>query len=358
MSKSKEIKEDEKMIAIKEQIEYYLGDENLKQDSFFHQKISEDANGYLELDCLLKCNKCKKAGWTVDDLKEGIKLSDKLELDKTENKVRRKDNKALPELALLSKKRKKEKENEEEKEEEEHREPVILMFTCEEPNDSDWKEVCQAFKDENPELNIIYSRFKFNLGHISVIPKSDDELKFKDKFSFNDVEYTVKKCEGEDLINFYKDHEKHYKMCVEMHKRKNKKNQKNKSKGKNKNKNKKEKKENNINLSQTIPLKEEVSLGEKKFKDAALIKAETRRIINDTKDDEKLKEKDHKFVLDLLKYHHNYDKKSKDLDHITVGKPKNYDSSRCFIIVNKKNEKDDFSVYKCIENLIKKINGE
>jgi hypothetical protein len=351
MSASKEKNEKDKNI-IKEQMEYYLGDENLKKDTFFHQKISEDANGYLELNYLLNCNKCKKAGWTIDDLKEGIKLSDKLELDKTEKKVRRKDNKALPELVLLSKKRKKE----DEEVEEEHREPVILMFTCKESNDSNWKDVCQVFKDENPELNIIYSRFKDNLGHFSVIPKSDEELKFKDKFSFNDVEYTVKKCEGEDLINFYKEHEKHYKMCVEMHKRKNKKNQKNKSKGKNKNK--KEKKENNINLSQNIPLKEEVTLGEKKFKDAALIKAETRRIINDTKDDEKLKENDHKFVLDLLKYHHNYDNKSKDLDHITVGKPKNYDSSRCFIIVNKKNEKDDFSVYKCIENLVKKINGE
>lgn len=355
MSASKEKSEKDKNI-IKEQIEFYLGDENLKKDSFFHQKISEDANGYLELDFLLKCNKCQKAGWTADDLKEGIKLSDKLELDKTEKKVRRKDNKALPELVLLSKKRKKEDEKEEEEEEDQHREPVILMFTCKEPNNSNWKDVCQVFKDENPELNIIYSRFKDDLGHISVIPKSDEELKFKDKFSFDDVEYTVKKCEGEDLINFYKEHEKHYKMCVEMHKRKNKKNQKNKSKGKNKNK--KEKKDNNINLSQNIPLKEEVTLGEKKFKDASLIKAETRRIINDTKDDEKLKEKDNKFILDLLKYHHNYEKKSKDLDHLTVGKPKDYDSSRCFIIVNKKNEKDDFSVYKCIENLIKKINGE
>jgi hypothetical protein len=236
MSASKEKNEKDKNI-IKEQMEYYLGDENLKKDTFFHQKISEDANGYLELDYLLNCNKCKKAGWTIDDLKEGIKLSDKLELDKTEKKVRRKDNKALPELVLLSKKRKKE----DEEVEEEHREPVILMFTCKESNDSNWKDVCQVFKDENPELNIIYSRFKDNLGHFSVIPKSDEELKFKDKFSFNDVEYTVKKCEGEDLINFYKEHEKHYKMCVEMHKRKNKKNQKNKSKGKNKNKKEKKK---------------------------------------------------------------------------------------------------------------------
>ena len=49
MSKLKETKEADKKIAIKEQVEYYLSDENLKNDQFFHNKISEDANGYLGL---------------------------------------------------------------------------------------------------------------------------------------------------------------------------------------------------------------------------------------------------------------------------------------------------------------------
>ena len=47
-----------------------------------------------------------KEYYTKDELKEGIKLSDIIELDKTGNKVRRKDNKPLPELVLLAKKRK------------------------------------------------------------------------------------------------------------------------------------------------------------------------------------------------------------------------------------------------------------
>ena len=364
MSASKKKIGKNKIEEIKEQMEYYMSDENLKRDSFFHQKISEDSNGYLDLDYLLKCNKCKKAGWAKEDLKEAIKISDKLELDKSENKVRRKGNKSLPELVLLSQKRKKEEEedengdDEEEKEEKkEFREAVILMFTCKEPNSSNWKDVCKAFKDENSELNIIYSRFKDTLGHIAAIPKDDDdEITFKDKFKYNDVEFTVKKCENEDLINFFKEHGEHYKMCVQMHERKSKKGKKkNQSKGK-KNKNKKPKKENNNNMN--TELKKEVTLGDQKYQDAALIKAETRRIINDTKDNEKLNDKDRKFILDLLKYHHNYEEKCKDLDYITVGKPENYDSSRCFIIVNKKNEKKDFSAQKCISNLIKKINEE
>ena len=112
MSASKSKKDEDQNWKIKEQIEYYLSDENLKRDSFFHEKISEDSDGYIDLDFLLKCNKIKKAGWTKEEIKEAIKLSDKIELDKTENKVRRKGNKPLPDLSLLSNKRNKEDEKE------------------------------------------------------------------------------------------------------------------------------------------------------------------------------------------------------------------------------------------------------
>ena len=219
---------DDKKVQIKEQIEYYLSDKNLQNDSFFHNKISEDPNGYLDLDLLLKCNKIKNAGWTIDEIKEGIKLSESIELDVEGKKVRRKDNKPLPELVLLNKKRKKEKKNGEEKEKEE-KEPVVLMFSCEEPNKSNWKEICKSFQNENQELNIIYKRFKDTTGHIVIKPDNNDEIKFKDTFKSDDIEYKVKKCEGEDLINFYKEHGEHYQMCIK-NKNKNNKGKKNKNK--------------------------------------------------------------------------------------------------------------------------------
>ena len=218
---SEKSNKEEKKIQIKEQIEYYLSDKNLQNDSFFHNKISEDPNGYLDLDLLLKCNKIKNAGWTIDEIKEGIKLSEEIELDKEEKKVRRKDNKALPELVLLNKKRKKEKKNEEEKEKEE-KEPVVLMFTCKEPNESKWKDVCKSFQDENEELDVIYKRFKDTTGHIVIRPKDESEIKFKDKFKCDDIEYEVKKCEGDDLINFFKDYGEHYQMCIKNKDKKNK----------------------------------------------------------------------------------------------------------------------------------------
>ena len=91
----------EKLNDIKVQMEYYLSDENLKKDSFFHQKISSDPEGYIDLELFLKCNKIKNAGWTKEELKEGIKESSEIELDESTEKVRRKNNKELPELILL-----------------------------------------------------------------------------------------------------------------------------------------------------------------------------------------------------------------------------------------------------------------
>jgi len=118
------------------QIEYYLSDENLKKDQFFHQKILSNSEGYIDLDYFLKCNKVKNAGWTKEELKEGIKESKELELDKTTERVRRINNKELPELLLLNKKRKKEeKEDENEEKEEEENEsidPTILKITSNE----------------------------------------------------------------------------------------------------------------------------------------------------------------------------------------------------------------------------------
>ena len=225
MSEKSDNKEDKKVV-IKEQIEYYLSDKNLEHDSFFHQKISENSNGYLDLELLLKCNKIKNAGWTLDEIKEGIKLSNNIELDIDEKKVRRKDNKPLPELVLLAKKRKKEK-----KEEKEEKEPIVLIFNCKEPNESKWKDVCNKFQEENKELDIIYKRFKDTTGHIVVRPNEDkEEIKFKDKFICDDIEYEVKKCEGDDLINFFKDHGEHYQMCIKSKKNKNNKGKKSKNK--------------------------------------------------------------------------------------------------------------------------------
>jgi hypothetical protein len=330
---------------IKEQIEYYLSDENLKHDSFFHEKISTDPKGYLDLDLLLKCNKIKNKGWTKEELKEGIKLSDCIELDKTGERVRRNKNKKLPELTLLSKKRKKEtkkEDNKEVEEKEEKKDPIILKISSKEKCASSWKDIFEGFKKLNPDLDVEYGRFKDTEGHIGLILKKNqkfEDIKIVDKFKVGETEFIVERCEGEDLINFWKDHGSHYEYCTKRREKLNKIKDV---------KNKKQKKY----------LNKSITLGGKEYNNIELIKSDTKKILNKYKDDEKLVGEDRKFILDLLKYHHNYDEKVKDMDYIIVSKNEKFKFSRCFYIVDIHHKKNDFSSKKCIENLIETLNKE
>lgn len=47
---------------IKKQVEYYLSDVNLQKDDFFRTQIKSNKEGYLNFECILKCNKVKKMG--------------------------------------------------------------------------------------------------------------------------------------------------------------------------------------------------------------------------------------------------------------------------------------------------------
>lgn len=110
----------EKIQKLKVQIEYYLSDENLQHDKFFHDKITSDERvrltiyfeGYVDIDSLLNCNKIKTSGATKEQIIEATEQSPLLELSDSKNNIRRKDNKALPELKLLNKKRKSDKAEE------------------------------------------------------------------------------------------------------------------------------------------------------------------------------------------------------------------------------------------------------
>ena len=185
--------------------------------------ILSEPNGYIDLSNILKCNKVKDKKWTLDEIKAGIESSDKIELDLTGEKVRRKNNLDLPPLKFLTKKRKKEQKNskkdddDEEKENVEKKEATILKITCKEKTDLNWKSIFEEFKKLNPDLDIIYGRFKDTEGHLSLILKKDqsyENLNLKNKFKVQGTEFTVEKCEGDDLISFWKEHGSHYEFCT------------------------------------------------------------------------------------------------------------------------------------------------
>ena len=154
---------------------------------------------------------------------ESIKLSQIIELNSESNKLRRIGNKKLPELQLLKNKRKASNDENEEKQEsddEEVPDNVILKISSEKDTEIKWKTMSDEFKNKNKALNVVYFRFTKSTGHIGVRRKKNEILNFTDKMILENTELTIEKCEGDDLINFWKEHGKHFEMCLSDNDRK------------------------------------------------------------------------------------------------------------------------------------------
>lgn len=57
---------------IKKQIEYYLSDKNLSQDRYFHEKIANNAESWLDIAEILNCNKIKKMKITEKQIADAV----------------------------------------------------------------------------------------------------------------------------------------------------------------------------------------------------------------------------------------------------------------------------------------------
>lgn len=65
----------QKLKAIKQQIEYYFSDQNLKRDQFFHTKISSNEEGWLEIKWILGCRKIQELNGNETNILEALKDS-------------------------------------------------------------------------------------------------------------------------------------------------------------------------------------------------------------------------------------------------------------------------------------------
>ncbi|EER09598.1 lupus la ribonucleoprotein, putative [Perkinsus marinus ATCC 50983] len=72
---------------VKRQVEYYLSDDNLRHDAFFHRKISEDPEGWLPADLVLSCNKMKQMHCTAENIEHALAEGSHLELKKDNDKL-------------------------------------------------------------------------------------------------------------------------------------------------------------------------------------------------------------------------------------------------------------------------------
>ena len=327
--------EEEKQNEIKRQVEYYLSDLNLETDEFFHKIISNEKDGYLDLEYIMQCNKVKKAGWDKNMIIESIKDSDQIELNAEKTKIRRIGNKPLPELnekKLLNKKRNREKK-------EDKISPIILMFTSDKDNEIKWQDIEAKYKSLNPTLSIIYTRFKTNEGHFGIIPTGankkegeKDELNYVKEFDLDGIKFNVNLCEGKELEKFLEENQSHLDLCI------------------NKERSKKLKKKNKTNLENPI------KLGDELFYDISKIKEKIRKFMSQVKEDLIiLDENETKFMKDLVKFHPEKEisEKVKNSSYIGVGKIDPHQYTKAFFGLSDKKEKlFEFLVHKCPEKIL------
>jgi len=319
---------------IKRQIEYYLSDSNLEGDEFFHNLISKEKDGYLDLEYIMQCNKIKKAGWTKEQIIESIQGSDVIESNSDKTKVRRKDNKPLPALdekKLISRKRGREKKKGGQIS------PIILIFTSDKDTEIRWQDIESKYKSLNPTLSVLYTRFKSNEGHFGVCPmganakEGDSDLNFVKEFEIEGIKFKVSLCEGKDLEKFMEENKSHLDLCV------------------NKERNKKIQKKNKTTLD--TPVK----LGDEEFNDIAKIKEKIRKMMSQVQDELIiLDDSQTKFIKDLVKFHPEKDifEKLKDMPFIGVGKIDPHKYTKGFFGLNETKEKVfEFLVHKCPDKI-------
>lgn len=229
--------------TIRKQVEYYLSDENLKQDEFFHSQIKTSQDRYLGLHLIMKCKKIKSLNVKNEQqLVEAIKASDILELNENNTGVRRKDN---PELPVLEKSTKKAKlndssahtvnnaseptENQEETKNNDsdnngsenpfdNFEPLVFDVTCEKEGVANWK-LIQEDLLRTYNLHVPYARFakvegNFVLNQSRVPQETVDNLE-KTGLKIGDAIINVKLAKGDSLQRFWDHHGHHFNTIIE-----------------------------------------------------------------------------------------------------------------------------------------------
>jgi len=284
--------------------------------------------------------------------------------------VRRRGNKALPELQKreLRKRDQKAAAKEEEKGEE-HDEvqlddkglPVLVNSDFENPvivhfqtpgTDGDsfkvnWKEVENEVRSKFPMLKIVYSRADQFQGDLAIsshkLKQSNLDKLTAAKLKIQQREFTFTKTAGEELKDFWQKQGGHFQFCIQPKLRSIKKQQKAlkqaKREGGTGGGGKREK------LSYEI--------AGVYYSDINKVKSKARAILNLKKDGEKLAGNDEEFIKELVKFHEKHEQKMKDFESFEAGEHPDYEKTRCFFIVRKDGSKEDFSISKCIYNLEK-----
>lgn len=337
---------DEKLSKIKQQVEYYFSDKNLAQDAFFHNKISGDKEGWVDLQFLMNCNKVKQLTSNIDDIEEAVKDSTEVEASKgmafihnlpsptiinelvitlVLGGIRRKDNKPLPKLVLKEKKR---EEKEEVKDDgslkdRDFKNPKILTFTLitkaeEIPS---WRDLEKNLQEAYPSIKVLYSRMTDTVGQMAVSSfkidgKTVEELKSK-PFKSDSYEYQFSEPSEDDLKEFWEKHGSHYEMVTKQKMRKLKKRKR------------EEAKDNGGHKAQkTTEEDHPYTIAGTTYANITKVKSKAKAIMNLKESGQKLEGFEEEFMKEIIKHHAKHEEKMKNFSHFVVDEHPTYENTR------------------------------
>jgi hypothetical protein len=325
------------LAAIKKQIEYYFSDQNLKGDKFFHEKISADPDGWLEMKLIQSCNKIKAFGVPDDVLLESLKESN-LETKCVEgaNFVRRTTPPPALDEKLAASKRV--KPDDAQKKATAHIGGVVMKFS-EIPEDLNWIPIKEAVKAKMPEnARVMFATTVSEKGtSVMVLTPFDGDLDLVESMVIEvdgqKIKFAV--VYGEELRECLKDLPKH---IIKRREAAAKTRQKAKQKP--------------------------VQLANQKFANIATVKAKVKEIITARKDGQVLIEgsPDTALVYAVFAHHPRADEKLKSVKGIKVD-TSSHDAdekgkkSRCFHLMKEDGTFEDISVIKCLSELERKLNA-
>jgi len=309
------------LAVLRKQVEYYLSDQNLEYDKFFHEKIGADPEGWLDMSLILSCNKMKAMRASKEHVLEALKDSPVQVKDPegSVTSVRRPENKKLPELKQRGQQHYQKKKP--------HAHDggaiVIVKGIPEDPEKQKWMQAKDTLRTKLPEKVAIMfasSVADKNQCVLAVAPFEGD-LQLLDglELAIGGVTLKTEICYGNDLQEALKLLPKNVRDRRDKQAR-----------------------------ARQKERQRPIVLANQRFANVGAVRGRIKTILSSRGDGEVLNQEgsDYKLVHAVLMFHPRYEEKVKGMTNIKIDKSEQGDS-RCFWIV-KEDSCEDFSANKCL----------
>lgn len=299
--------------VVKKQVEYYLSDDNLNHDKFFHDVISKSEGGWLDMALVLSCNKMKAMRATKEDVLGALKDS-KVEVREEPLAVRRPGNAPLPNLEVRFQK----------KQLHAHDGGILAVFK-EIPAEQSWMQIKEKVKEAMPEKTQLWYVSQVSDKSQCIVASSpfDGDQEFFEKLEIDVGGSKLKPevCWGELLQQSLKQLPKNIRDKREKEARKRQKDR-----------------------------NRPIVIGTQRFLNMGALRGRVKEILNSRSDGETLNPDggDFKLMKGIIGYHPKGEEKSKGMTGIKVMKSQQGDS-RCFYMIKESGVEEDFSAKKCLD---------